>query len=136
MKEYAIRLEKGADLKASIEDICLKNGFNTCVVLSAVGCVYQARFRRAKATSYFEKVEDYEIVSLIGTVCQGKVHMHICLAEDSGAVVGGHLEKGCLINTTCELVLGVLDEYESQRVFDENTGYDEIVFKKKVQTND
>lgn len=132
MKEYAIRLEKGADLKASIEEICQKNGFNTCVVLSAVGCVYQAKFRRAKATSYFEKVEDYEIVAMTGTVSQGKVHMHISLADDSGAVVGGHLEKGCFINTTCELVLGVLDEYESHREFDEKTGCNEIIFKKKV----
>lgn len=132
MKEYAIRLEKGADLKASIEDICKKNGFNTAIVLSAVGCVYEAKFRRAKATSYFEKVEDYEIVSITGTVCNGKAHVHIGLAEDSGDVVGGHLEYGCHINTTCELVLGILEEYESERIFDDNTGYDEIVFKKKV----
>lgn len=132
MKEFAIRLERGADLKASIEEICIKNGFNTAIVLSAVGCVYKAKFRRAKATSYFEKEEDYEIVSMTGTICQGSAHLHISLADDSGATVGGHLEEGCLINTTCELVLGVLQEYESKRVFDENTGYDEIKFEKKV----
>lgn len=132
MKEYAIRLERGADLKVSIEKICKENGINTAVVLSAVGCVYEAKFRRAKATSYFEKVEDYEIVSMTGTICQGKAHLHIGLAEDSGAVVGGHLEEGCLINTTCELVLGILEEYQSKREFDENTGYDEIIFEKKV----
>lgn len=132
MKEYAVRLERGADLKLSIEMICRENGFDTAVVLSGVGCVYHAKFRRAKATAFFEKEEDYEIVSLNGTVSKGKAHIHIALADDSGATIGGHLMEGCLINTTCELVLGILEEYSSERLFDEKTGYDEIVFRKKV----
>ena len=129
MKELAFRLQKGDDLKACIEEKC--KDINTAIVLSGVGCVYHAHFRRAKATEYFDKEEDYEIVSLTGTVSNGKAHIHISLAEDSGATIGGHLEKGCLINTTCEVVLGILEEYESHRDFDENTGYDEIIFERK-----
>lgn len=132
MQEYAVRLEKGADLRASIEDICISNSFDTAIVLSGVGCVYETRFRLAKAEGYFESKQDYEIVSITGTVSKGNAHIHIALADEKGNVVGGHLEKGCLINTTCELVLGILENYESDRPFDPNTGYDEIVFKKKV----
>lgn len=132
MKEYAIRLEKGADLKASIRNICIDNNFDTVVVLSGVGCVYEAKFRLANAKYYFESKQDYEIVSITGSVSKGDCHIHISLADEEGKVVGGHLEEGCLINTTCELVLGVLEEYDSKREFDDNTGYDEISFIKKV----
>lgn len=129
MKELAFRLQKGDDLRSCIEAKC--KDINTAVVLSGVGCLYHAYFRLAKAQDYFDSENDYEIVSLTGTICNGEAHIHISLSDDKGKVVGGHLEKGCLINTTCEVVLGILEEYDSCRKFDENTGYDEIEFIKK-----
>lgn len=131
MREFALRLTKGDDLRASIEKACLENNFNTAIILSGVGCLYEVRIRLAKALEYMENKEDYEIVSLTGTVSKGKAHIHISLSDDTGKTIGGHLEKGCLVNTTCELVLGVLEEYVSDRSFDQDTGYDEIVFVKK-----
>ena len=131
MKELAVRLKKGEDLKLSIEALCKENKADTAVVLSGVGCLYKARIRMAKAESFFEADDDFEIVSLTGTVSKGKAHIHFSLSDSKGRVVGGHLSEGCLINTTCELVLGVLEEYKSQRVFDEKTGYDEIIFEKE-----
>ena len=131
MREFALRLTKADDLRACIEKACIDNGFDTAVVLSGVGCLYEIRIRLAKALGYLEKKEDYEIVSLTGTVSKGNAHIHISLSDDSGSTIGGHLEKGCLVNTTCELVLGILEEYDSERTYDENTGYDEIVFIKK-----
>ena len=131
MKEYACRLLRGSDLKDSIEKICKDNDFNTAVVLSGVGCLSKAKMRLAKAIDYLEVEEDFEIVSLNGTISNGEAHIHIALSDEIGNVIGGHLCIGCIVNTTCELVLGILDEYESKREFDENTGYDEIVFRKK-----
>ncbi|MCR4633189.1 MAG: DNA-binding protein [Erysipelotrichaceae bacterium] len=131
MKELAVRLKKGDDLKSSIESLCKENGVDTAVVLSGVGCLYKVKIRLAKAEAFFEKEDDYEIVSLTGTVSKGKVHIHIALSDQYGVLIGGHLSKGCLVNTTCELVLGVLEEYVSERVYDEQTGYDEIVFRKE-----
>ena len=133
MKEFAIRLVRGADLKASIEKECIDNNINTAIVLSGVGCVSKAKFRLAKAINSLEVDEDFEIVSLNGTISNGQAHIHIALSDEIGNVIGGHLLEGCIINTTCELVLGVLEEYESIREFDDNTGYDEIVFRKKVK---
>lgn len=132
MREFAIRLKRGEDLKVSIEKICKDNSFNTAVVLSGVGCVSKAKMRLAKAIDYLEVEEDFEIVSLNGTVSNGEAHIHIALSDEIGNVIGGHLCEGNIINTTCELVLGVLEEYESSREFDENTGYDEIEFRKKA----
>lgn len=129
MKELAFRLKKGDDLRACIEEKC-KN-INTAVIISGVGCLYHARIRLAKAKEYIDTENDYEIVSLMGTISCGKAHIHISLSDDKGNVVGGHLEEGCLVNTTCEIVLGVLEEYESHRNFDPTTGYSEIGFNRK-----
>ena len=130
MKEYAFRLKKGADLKDSIEKICLENGFDTVVVLSSVGCIDKLNIRLAKAIDNLVTEKDYEILSLNGTISKGQAHLHLSVGDEKGNAFGGHLNKGCIINTTCELVLGVLEDYKSSRPFDENTGYDEIEFVK------
>lgn len=129
MKELAVRLLRGQDLKESIEDIC--KDFDTCVVLSSVGCLSELKLRMAGGVDYMEDINEYEILSLNGTVSKGKVHLHLCASNSDGECVGGHLEYGCIINTTCELVIGILQDYESERVFDDDTGYKEIVFREK-----
>ena len=131
MRELACRLKIGSDLKESIEKICKENDIDTAIVLSGVGCLYEARIRLAKAEGFLEDKNDYEIVSLNGTISKGSAHIHIALSDETGKTIGGHLSEGCLVNTTCELVLGVLEEYTSSRPFDPNTGYDEINFVKK-----
>ena len=130
MKELAFRLKKSDDLRKSIEEKCLQLHIDTAIVLSGVGCLYKTRIRLAKAIDYFEDTNDYEIVSLTGTISKGNAHIHISLSDDKGNCIGGHLEEGCLINTTGEIVLGILEEYNSTREYDENTGYDEIIFQE------
>jgi len=131
MKEYAIRLTKGCDLKKSIEKICDENSINTAVILSAVGCVNKITIRLAKAINTFKIEEDAEIVSLMGTISKGHAHLHVSFSDELGNVFGGHLKEGCIVNTTCELVLGILEEYDSSRIYDEKTGYDEICFSRR-----
>ena len=130
MKELAKRLIKGDDLREKLESLCIENNINTAIVLSGVGCLYELKIRLAKAEDYLYQKNDYEIVSLTGTISKGEAHVHISVSDDKGNTYGGHLEYGCLINTTCELVLGILEEYTSQREYDKNTGYDEIVFRE------
>lgn len=131
MKEFATRLKRGDDLLTKIEELASNNNINTAVILSAVGSVLKVKLRLAKAIDYLEVEEDFEIVSLTGTVSCGKAHLHISLSDEIGNVIGGHLCKGTIINTTCELVLGILEEYESIRNFDDLTGFNEIEFRKK-----
>ena len=131
MKEYAVRLIENEDITNSIEKICKENNFNTAIVLSSVGSIKHLHIRLAKAKDFMDVEKDYEILSLNGTVSNGKSHLHICVSDDRGACLGGHLIKGTIVNTTCELVLGILDEYNSERTYDNNTSFDEIHFSKK-----
>ena len=49
VKETAVRLKRGTDLKKAIEDLCKEKGIDTAIVLSGVGSLYEAKFRLAKA---------------------------------------------------------------------------------------
>lgn len=131
MKEFAIRLKENDNLKETIEKICLENNFDTAVVLSSAGSIKHLNIRLAKAKNTMNVSEDFEILSLNGTVSKGKSHLHICVSDDKGNCFGGHLLPDTIVNTTCELVLGILEEYESNRSFDENTNFDEIHFNRK-----
>ena len=43
--------------------------------------------------------------------------------------LGGHLCPGCIVNTTCELVIGELPGVRFGVEQDGETGYDELVFE-------
>ena len=131
MKEFAIRLKENEDITNAIEKICKDNNFNTVVVLSSVGSIKHLHIRLAMAKGFMDVQKDFEILSLNGTVSNGKSHLHICVSDDKGTCLGGHLVQGTIVNTTCELVLGILEEYESERTYDNNTSFGEIHFTKK-----
>lgn len=130
MRIYCLRLVNGDDLKEKIEGFCKEKGLDTVVILSSVGCIKHFKVRLAKAIDYLEIADHFEIIALNGTISNGEAHLHIGVSDDKGHCLGGHLMKGCIIDTTCELVLGELKGYNSIREYDEKTGYDEIVFKE------
>lgn len=128
---HAIRLTEGQDLKKEIVKYAKENNIVAGAVLSGVGCVKKINVRTAKALKCIEAEEDYEIVSLMGTISKDGVHLHISLSDEEGVTIGGHLKDGNIINTTCELVILELPNHEFSREFDENTGYDELIIRGK-----
>lgn len=128
MQTICKRLHRGDDLLLSIRRLALEHDISAAVVLSAVGCVSHARVRDASGVNLRSVDEHCEIVSLNGTVSAARCHLHIALSKEDLSTVGGHLVEGCIINTTCELVLGVLDGQRIGVEFDEETGYDELIF--------
>ena len=124
---YMFRLTKGQDLKKEIEKFVQENDIKAGIVKCAVGCVYEACFRLAEGKETFYRKENYEIVSITGTVGAGGLHIHIALADNKGNVVGGHLKEGCLVDTTAEICIESFDDFIFDREFDQNTGYKELV---------
>lgn len=131
MKEHAFRLIKGSDLKLSLEKYCVEHQISAAVVLSLVGCVDRAALRMAGGKIEKSWKEDFEIVSCTGTISSGKAHLHVVFSDVEAHCYGGHLQEGCLVNTTCEVVLAELETYTFTREQDESTGYREIVIEKK-----
>ena len=131
MKTYAVRLRRGSDLLGSIRTFCAEQGIKAGVLLSGVGCVTKARVRDASGVTIAEVNEPMEIVSLMGTVSEKRCHLHVAFSKEDLTVVGGHLVEGCIINTTCELVIGEQEGYVYDVEFDEETGYDELIVQQR-----
>ena len=129
MKTYAVRLRRGMDLLQSIEKYCKDNQIKAGVILSGVGCVTKGCVRDASGITIVDIDEPMEIVSLMGTVSEKRCHLHVSFSKEDLTVIGGHLVTGCIINTTCELVIGELENCVYDVAFDEETGYDELIVK-------
>ena len=126
---HSTRLHRGADLLNSIKALCAEKHIAAGVVLSAVGCITSGRVRDASGVTIRQISDHCEIVSLNGTVSQTRCHLHIALSKEDLSTIGGHLCEGCIINTTCELVIGELPGIRYGVEQDDETGYDELVFR-------
>lgn len=129
---HCIRLHRGDDLLLSIRALCREKEIAAGVVLSAVGCISEGRVRDASGVNIREIKDHCEIVSLNGTVSAQRCHLHIALSKEDLSTVGGHLCPGCIINTTCELVIGELPGIRYGVEQDEETGYDELIFLEEA----
>ena len=126
MRCICVRLRRGDDLLRSIESIVRRENISAGAVVSAVGCLYEICLRDAGGQAVHHLVEDMEILSVHGTLSPDGCHLHLALSRKDLSALGGHLMPGCLVNTTCELVLLALEETAFSRAFDPQTGYDEL----------
>ena len=125
---HCIRLKRGEDLMESIRRVCREKKIRAGVVLSGVGCILKGSVRDASGVTIREISDHCEIVSLNGTVSAQRCHIHIALSKEDMRTIGGHLCTGCIINTTCELVIGEIPGVAFGVEQDPETGYDELIF--------
>lgn len=126
---HCIRLKRGEDLLESIKRVCAEQNIRAGVILSGVGCISQGRIRDASGVNIREIGEHCEIVSLNGTASSVRCHIHIALSKEDLSTIGGHLCSGCIVNTTCELVIGELPGVSCGVEYDPETGYEELIFR-------
>src|SRR4028118_590983 len=132
MKIFAIRLKPDQDLKESLRIFVKQNDIQSGFILTAVGSLKQAtlRFANQNNSQLFE--ERFEIVSLVGTLSIHGIHLHISLSDKNGKTIGGHLDEGCLIYTTAEIVIGASEDWVFLRTVDKKTGYKELEIQPKI----
>ncbi len=122
----ALRLAPGADLKGALLELTKARALRAGIVLTCVGSLAEASLRFAGQDETTTLLGPFEILSLVGTLSPEGVHLHIALADKEGRTVGGHVQGGCLVYTTAELVVGELSGMTFLRTFDTVTGYEEL----------
>lgn len=127
MKTHCFRLTRGTDLLSALRSYVTEHDLSAAVLLSAVGSLSEARIRCADGVTVHTIEKPLEIVSLFGTLSKERCHLHIALSDTDLHTVGGHLMDGCLIHTTAEIVLLALNDVRFSSVFDEETGYRELL---------
>ena len=126
MENYTFRLKPGQDLFDSIEAFVHEKRVGAGCVLSGVGSLTHVTLRLADQDFYSEYDGHFEIVSITGTVSIHGSHLHIAISDGSGKTIGGHLESGCKIYTTAEIVVALFNDVIYKREFAEDSGYDEL----------
>ncbi|MFM7268825.1 MAG: PPC domain-containing DNA-binding protein [Cyanobium sp.] len=133
MKVMPLRLQPGADLRRALETWMGKQPEQAGCVISAVGSLSVAQLRLAGTGDATAIHGELEILSLSGTLSPDGSHLHIAIADNQGAVMGGHLCAGSLVRTTAELVIGLLPEWQFSRELDPATGYPELQIRRQAR---
>jgi predicted DNA-binding protein with PD1-like motif len=126
VENYTFRLKPRQDLFDSIETFVREKNVGAGCILSGVGSLAHLKLRFADRDFYSEYDGHFEIVSITGTVSIHGSHLHIAVSDGDGNTIGGHLESGCKIYTTAEIVMAVFNDVIYNREFAEDSGYDEL----------
>ena len=123
---FSFRLLPGQDLIAELRRWTAEAGLQAGYIAGAVGSLSRAGLRFAGGSENSLISGCFEVVSLIGTLDAGGEHLHMALSDPEGRVTGGHVMEGCVVRTTMELVIGVLDDVAFSREPCPLSGYDEL----------
>ncbi|KAF3884729.1 MULTISPECIES: PPC domain-containing DNA-binding protein [Nostocales] len=131
MRIYPLRLKPDEDLKQSLKNFASLKNIKAGFIVTAIGSLKQAKIRFANQDNSTLLADKFEILSLNGTIATTGVHLHIAISDRQGKTIGGHLDCGCIIYTTAEIVIGISEEYAFLRTPDEQTGCYELEIIRK-----
>lgn len=126
MKVFALRLKPDQDLRQSLKTFAKEQNIKAGFILTAIGSLKQATIRFANQSVSTVLNDKFEIISLNGTLATTGIHLHIAIADKEGKILAGHLDDGCIIYTTAEIVIGASEEFSFIRTIDKQTGYKEL----------
>lgn len=123
----AVRLYTGENVIANLNEAVKSTGKSLGIILNGAGMMKEVKI------GYFMGKGEYkenifktprEIVSLTGNFVNSPegffTHLHVSLADDSGEVVGGHLQEASVYGTG-EIFI-YLSDMQVTRKIDEETG--------------
>lgn len=126
MKIHPIRLKPNDDLKQSLKNFAHQKNIQAGFILSGIGSLKQAQIRFANQQISTKLTEEFEIVAINGTIATTGIHLHIAIADGQGKTIGAHLDQGCIIYTTAEIIICESKNFIFDRTFDAQTGYQEL----------
>jgi len=137
---HALRLHPGDELMRSLKQYCSENNLRAAYIATCVGSLRACTLRLANADrdrpNEIKTWNDqrFEIVSVVGTISTAGAHVHLGLADATGASIGGHLISATVF-TTAEIVLGEVPCIMFDRQFDDATGFKELVVQRRQDVN-
>jgi hypothetical protein len=129
-KVHVLRLNPHDDLRLALEDFTYTHHVRAGYIVTCVGSLDGAKLRMADQKDSTIFPGKFEIVSLVGTLSPNGPHLHISLSDETGKMIGGHLDHGCTIRTTAEIVIGEAIDLHFSRLVDPETGFHELSIGK------
>jgi len=131
-RAFPVRLHPGDDLRRALEAAVAGEGAAAAFVLSGIGSLRPALIRLAGAEEVMTVDSDAELLTLSGTIAATGSHLHLSVADVQGRVVGGHATYGCIVRTTAEVLLALLQDWHFSREIDPATGWAELVARRRA----
>lgn len=122
----SLRLRPGQDLRLELSRLCQERQIQAASVITCVGSLERVTLRMANQSTTTEVPGPLEIVSLVGTMGQAGLHLHLAVADREGRVIGGHLVDGSAVFTTAEITVVILEDLQFLRTQDSQTGSREL----------
>ncbi|KAJ9594326.1 hypothetical protein L9F63_014243 [Diploptera punctata] len=148
LKVYAMKLHPGMEIKSALIEFVKANNISSAFIITCCGSVRKCQIRYATCDGV-EKGKDFnavkvkiseilcrnfEITSLVGTLCKDGAHLHVTLGDNEGNTISGHVIGSLFVQTTAEIVLGTACGINFSRQYDESTGFNELVVSKSPET--
>jgi len=135
MQVHVLRLVPGQDLRLALEaafaDLAKAHGIGAACIVSAIGSLSRAVLRYADKPLGSDINTPLELLMLSGTLSPDGAHLHASVADEQGAVRGGHVLPGCIVRTTAEIVIALLPGWEFRRELDAATGFNELTARPR-----
>jgi predicted DNA-binding protein with PD1-like motif len=129
MQALPLRLAPGSDLRGALEALLAGQEAQGAFVLQAIGSLSAARIRFAGLPQSTLLEGDMEILTLGGSLSPDGAHLHISVADAGGVVRGGHVDYGCIVRTTAEVLVALLPQHRFSREVDATFGYRELLVR-------
>lgn len=130
----AFRLSPGDDLKSELVTLANENQLRAAAVISAVGSLSQVSLRFANQSEPKKFEGKHEIVSLVGTLSQDGIHLHMSVANSNGGTVGGHVTDGSIVYATAEIVIVEMGEMVFAREQCPKSKFNELIVKPRAES--
>lgn len=124
---YALRLHPGDELLAGLRAFIQHHALQAAWIAGCTGSLTDVALRFAARDETTLLSGTFEVISLGGTLELAGEHLHLSVADENGAMLGGHVMPGCTVRTTLELVIGELTTLAFSRQPCPLSGYDELV---------
>lgn len=123
---YALRLLPGMEVFHQLHEFIQHHQLHAAWIAGCTGSLTDVALRFAGREETTLHRGKFEVLSLNGTLELNGEHLHLCVADENGAVVGGHMMPGCTVRTTLELVIGELTDLSFSRQLCPASGYEEL----------
>ena len=95
---YTFRLGPDKDLKQEIISFAKAHHIRAGYIITCVGSLKKDSLQLANQSTATTWSENFEIVSLTGTLSEdSSVHLHHLISDNTGKTIGGHLRDGNII---------------------------------------
>ena len=131
VRAHTLRLKPGQGLTEELQAWAKSQQIRAAAIMTTVGSLTRVNLRYANQKESVAEDGHFEIVSLVGTLNEDSMHLHLSVSDGKGQTRGGHLMPGNIIYTTAEIVIAEIEDADFTREPDPQSGYRELVVKSR-----